>query len=264
MTKLYLEPSEIFEYSAEKGKVKANAKLIYKIILGFLGGAFISVGYLAYIRVAGTFPHEWGGFGTFVGACVFPVGLICILIGGGELITSNMMAVGAACLSKKIAFSKLLNNYVIITLANVVGGLFVAYFFGHIVGLTEGDVIQKTIHTAESKVFSTPLQMIVSGIGCNWLVSMGAWLCFCAKDVIGKILGTWFPVMTFVAIGFQHVVANMFVIPAAMFAGANITLVQFLTNMLFVWIGNAIGGIGLVASFYYFAYYKYKNKDNSK
>lgn len=254
MSKLYLEPYEIYEYSAEKGKAKANANFLYKLILGFLGGAFISVGYLAYIRIAGTFPHEWGGFGSFVGACVFPVGLACILIGGGELITSNMMAVGAAYFSKKIPLAKLVNNYVVITLANVLGGLFVAYFFGHIVGLTEGAVLEKTIHVAEGKVSATPLQMVVSGIGCNWLVSMGAWLAFCAKDVTGKILGAWFPVMTFVVIGFQHVVANMFVIPAAMFAGAHITFMEFLTNMLFVWIGNVIGGAGLVGGMYYLAY----------
>lgn len=256
MAKMYLEPQEIYEYAAEKGKSKANASLLYMVVLGFLGGAFISVGYLAYIRIAGTFPHEWGGFGSFIGAAVFPVGLACILVGGGELITSNMMAVGAAYFSKKINFAKLLKNYVFITFMNVIGAVFVAYFFGHVVGLTEGAVLEKTIHTAEAKINATPLQMIVSGIGCNWLVSMGAWLAFCAKDVTGKILGAWFPVMTFVAIGFQHVVANMFVIPAAMFAGGHITMLDFGTNMLFVWIGNLLGGAGMVGGLYALAYQK--------
>lgn len=256
MSKLYLEPQEIYEYSAQKGQAKANAGWLYMVVLGFLGGAFISVGYLAYIRIAGTLPHEWGGFGSFIGAAVFPVGLACILVGGGELITSNMMAVGAAYLSKKIDIKRLLKNYVFITLMNVVGAVFVAYFFGHIVGLTEGVVLEKTIHTAEAKVNATPLQMIVSGIGCNWLVSMGAWLSFAAKDVTGKILGAWFPVMTFVAIGFQHVVANMFIIPAAMLAGAHITFLQFAENMLFVWIGNLLGGLVMVACLYSLSYQK--------
>ncbi|MBF0715823.1 formate/nitrite transporter family protein [Gemelliphila palaticanis] len=256
MSKLYLEPQEIYEYASEKGKAKANANLLYMIVLGFLGGAFISVGYLAYVRIAGTFPHEWGGFGTFIGAAVFPVGLACILVGGGELITSNMMAVGSAFLSKKINFKKLLKNYVLISFMNLIGAVFVAYFFGHIVGLTEGSVIEKTIHTAEAKINANTLQAIVSGIGCNWLVSMGAWLSFCAKDVTGKILGAWFPVMTFVSIGFQHVVANMFIIPAAYFAGAHITFAEFAHNMTFVWIGNLIGGLGMVAGLYFLAYGK--------
>ena len=85
---------------------------------------------------------------------------------------------------------------------------------------------------------------------------MGAWLAFCAKDVSGKILGTWFPIMTFVAIGFQHVVANMFVIPAAMFGGADITFSQFLNNMVGVFIGNYLGGALLVAGLYTLAYKK--------
>ncbi len=256
MSKLYLEPYEIYEYAADKGKAKANSSWLTMIVLGFLGGAFISVGYLAYIRIAGTFPHEWGGFGAFIGAAVFPVGLACILVGGGELITSNMMAVGSAYFSKKINVKKLLKNYIFISLMNLVGALFVAYFFGHIVGLTEGIVLEKTIHTAEAKINATPIQMIVSGIGCNWLVSMGAWLAFAAKDVTGKILGAWFPVMTFVAIGFQHVVANMFIIPAAMFAGAHITMLDFGTNMLFVWIGNCLGGAIMVGGLYHLSYFK--------
>lgn len=234
MSKTYLEPQEIYEYTSSKGLAKATANLKYMLSLGFLGGAFISVGYLAYIRVAGSMPHEWSGLGTLLGAAVFPIGLICILVGGGELITSNMMAVTLSVFDKKTKPALLLKNLVIITLANLVGALFVAYCLGHLTGLTEGAYFEKTLHTAESKVNASFTQMIFSGIGCNWLVGMGAWLAFCAKDTAGKILGTWFPIMTFVAIGFQHVVANMFVIPAAMFGGADITFAQFLNFTVMV------------------------------
>ena len=257
-THLYLEPQEIFEYTNKKGEAKARAKLSYMLSLGFLGGAFISVGYLAYIRVAGSFPHEWAGLGTLLGASVFPIGLICILVGGGELITSNMMAVTLATLNKKIKPGLLLKNLLVITIANLIGALFVAYFLGHLTGLTEGAFFEKTLHTAESKVNATFWQAIFSGVGCNWLVGMGAWLAFCAKDVSGKILGTWFPIMTFVAVGFQHVVANMFVIPAAMFAGANITIGQFINNMCVVFLGNYLGGAILVAGLYTIAYRNHK------
>ena len=253
---LYLEPQEIFEYTSKKGEKKAKASLSYMLSLGFLGGAFISVGYLAYIRVAGSFSHELAGLGTLLGACVFPIGLICILVGGGELITSNMMAVTLATLDKKIKISLLIKNLFIITLANLIGALFVAYFLGHLTGLTEGAVFEKTVHTAESKINATFIQGLFSGVGCNWLVGMGAWLAFCAKDVSGKILGTWFPIMTFVAVGFQHVVANMFVIPAAMFGGADITFSQFLNNMFTIFLGNYLGGAVLVAGLYTIAYRK--------
>ena len=85
---------------------------------------------------------------------------------------------------------------------------------------------------------------------------MGVWLSFCAKDVGGKIMGTWFSIMTFVAVGFQHVVANMFVIPAAIFGGANITLMQFLNNMIVIFLGNFLGGAVLVTGLYTLAYKK--------
>ena len=150
----------------------------------------------------------------------------------------------------------LVKNLIIITLANLVGAVFVAYFLGHVTGLTEGATFAKTLATAESKVNATFWQGLFSGVGCNWLVGMGAWLSFCAKDVGGKIIGTWFPIMTFVAVGFQHVVANMFVIPAAIFGGANITLMQFLNNMIVIFLGNFLGGAVLVAGLYTLAYKK--------
>ena len=131
-SKVFLEPQETYELTCKKGVAKATASLKYMLSLGFLGGAFISVGYLAYVRVAGTLPHEWGGLGTLLGAAVFPIGLICILLGGGELITSNMMAVTLSVFDKKLKPSLLLKNLVVITLANLVGALFVAYFLGHL------------------------------------------------------------------------------------------------------------------------------------
>ena len=253
-TKAYLEPNELYEYTSKKGVAKASGSLKYMLSLGFLGGAFIAVGYLAYLKVAGSIPHEFGGLGVLLGAAVFPIGLICILVGGGELITSNMMAVTLAVFDKKLKPALLLKNLVIITLANLVGALFVAYCLGHLTGLTEGVVFEKTVHTAEAKINATFSEMIFSGIGCNWLVGMGAWLSFCAKDVSGKIIGTWFPIMTFVAVGFQHVVANMFVIPAAIFGGADITIMQFINNMFVIFLGNFLGGAILVAGLYTIAY----------
>ncbi|ERK60697.1 formate/nitrite transporter [Gemella bergeri ATCC 700627] len=258
-TKAYLEPQELYEYTSKKGVMKATGSLKYMLSLGFLGGAFIAVGYLAYLRVAGSIPHEWAGLGVLLGAAVFPIGLICILVGGGELITSNMMAVTLAFFNKKVSLKLLVKNLIIITLANLVGAVFVAYFLGHVTGLTEGVIFEKTLVTAEAKINSTFWQGIFSGIGCNWLVGMGAWLSFCAKDVSGKILGTWFPIMTFVAVGFQHVVANMFVIPAAMFGGANITFAQFAENMGVIFLGNFLGGAILVAGLYTLAYKKKTN-----
>ena len=130
----------------------------------------------------------------------------------------------------------------------VLGALFIAYFFGHFVGLTEGEFLAKTVHTAEAKIKDPFWVAFVSGIGCNWLVSIAVWLSYGAKDFSSKILAIWFPTMTFVLIGFQHVVANMFIIPAAIFAGA-LSWSQFLPNIVPVFLGNAVGGAIFVSSF---------------
>lgn len=249
-----LSPRDTLLLTADKGTAKAQAAVVTLAALGFLGGAFISVGYLAYLRIVGSMPNELIGLGKFIGAAVFPVGLVCILIGGGELITGNMMAVPVAWLRKRITFAALLRNWGWVTLFNVAGAFFVAWFFGHVVGLTEGHYAEITAKTAQAKVDDGFWQAVVSGIGCNWLVCMGVWLCYAADSMSGKVLGAWFPVMTFVAIGFQHVVANMFVIPAAIWGGAAISWAQFAENMVSVYLGNVLGGALMVGALYALAF----------
>lgn len=247
-------PSEIVELSIDYGEKKIQKPLVAKLILGFIGGAMISLGYLAYIRVSASIPADLASLTNLVGASVFPIGLIVILLGGGELITGNMMAVSIAFMDKKVRFSQLVMNWVVITLANIVGAIFVAYFFGHLVGLTHsGDYLNQVVSLAEHKVEATWLQAIVSGIGCNWFVGLALWLSYGAKDAAGKILAIWFPVMIFVAIGFQHSVANSFVIPAAIFEGRG-SWGQFIQNFFFVYLGNIIGGAVFVSGFYYVSY----------
>lgn len=250
----YNSPQRIAELAVEAGARKANLPASTLAVLGFLGGAFIALGFLLDIRVIASVPKEWGSFASFLGAAVFPVGLILILIGGGELITGNMMAVPIAAMARKVSLGKLAYNWVWITAMNLVGALFVAYFFGHVVGLTEtGPYLAKTAAIAQAKIADDFTTAFVSGIGCNWLVAMAVWLAYSSESVGGKIIGIWFPIMTFVAIGFQHVVANMFVIPAAIFAG-QATWAQFWQNLIPVYLGNIVGASFFVALLYYIAY----------
>lgn len=250
-------PDEILSISIENGQKKIRKPLVAKLILGFIGGAMISLGYLAYVRVSASIPADLASVQALVGAAVFPIGLIVILMAGGELITGNMMAVSTAWFAKKVSFRELLVNWVTITLANMVGALFVAYFFGHYLGLTSsGSYLNQVLSLAEHKVAATWLQAIISGIGCNWFVGLALWLCYGAKDAAGKLLGIWFPVMIFVAIGFQHSVANAFIIPAAIFEGG-VQWGDFFRNFVFVYLGNIIGGAIFVSGFYYLSYRKH-------
>ncbi|TKC18959.1 formate/nitrite transporter family protein [Robertmurraya kyonggiensis] len=248
------QPQRIAELAVEAGARKVNLPLVNMLVLGFLGGAFIAMGFLLDIRVVAGLPHEWGTIKALLGAAVFPVGLILLIIAGGELLTGNMMAVSIACLSRKIKVQQLLTNWFWITISNFIGSLFVAYLFGHVIGLTEGEpYLATTISMAGAKIDAGFWASLISGIGCNWLVGLAVWLSYGADDITGKILAIWFPILAFVAIGFQHVVANMFVIPAAIFAGS-FTWGQYLTNFIAVFIGNAIGGGVFVAMIYWIAY----------
>jgi formate/nitrite transporter len=255
----YYKPEQIAEVTVGYGIKKTKYPLLQTLILGFQAGAFISLGYLLYIRVTAPLSGDMAGLASFLGAAVFPIGLVLTLIAGGELLTGNMMAVPLARFAKKIGTKHLVINWSLVTISNFIGAIFVAYFFGHVVGLTEtGIYLDKTIDVAEHKLEASFLQAFISGIGCNWLVALAVWLSYGADTVSGKILGIWFPTMTFVAIGFQHVVANMFVIPAAIFAG-HFSWLEYLSNFVPVYLGNAVGGAIFVAMLYWLAYNKKMN-----
>jgi formate transporter len=249
-------PHKVAEIAIEAGTRKSRLPLTSMLVLGFLSGAFIALGFLLDVRVSGNMPKEWGSFAGFVGAAVFPLGLILSIIAGGELLTGNMMAVSFAKFAGRVTWGSLLYNWIVITVANFIGAVFVAYMFGHIVGLTaEGPYLNKTVSIAEAKLGEDFLQAFVSGIGCNWLVGLAVWLSYAAEDVAGKILGIWFCIMGFVAVGFQHVVANMFIIPAAIFEG-EATWAEWFGNFVPVFLGNAVGGAIMVSLFYWLAYVK--------
>lgn len=247
-------PDEILQISIRMGQKKIHKKLLAKLILGFVGGAMISLGYLAYIRVSASIPKDLSSLASLIGSSVFPIGLIIILLAGGELVTGNMMAVSLAWMDKRITLSKLIQNWLLITLCNFLGALFVAYFFGHVVGLTHVGIYQEqVISIAQHKIESSFWGAFLSGIGCNWFVGLALWLSYGAKDAAGKILGIWFPVMIFVAIGFQHSIANCFVIPAAIFEG-KVSWMEFVVNFIPVYLGNIVGGSIFVSGFYYLSY----------
>lgn len=254
-----MNPAEILAATIHHGQEKVKRPMLEKAVLGFIGGALISLGYLLYIRVISSVVDDFGSLASFIGAAVFPIGLIVILMGGGELITSNMTAVSVSFFAKKVKFSDLLKNWIVITIFNLLGAFFVAFFFAHIVGLTSTGVYREELITvAHSKINATWLQTLVSGVGCNWFVGLAMWLSYGAKDAAGKVMVIWFPTMAFVAIGFQHSVANAFAIPAAIFEGGA-TWMEFIRNFSLVYAGNIIGGVIFVAGFYFLGYKRQMN-----
>ncbi|HFC8542241.1 formate/nitrite transporter family protein [Neisseria weaveri] len=256
-------PHEILEDAIKRSCAKSESSTKMLLILSFLGGSYVGFGYLAFLKVVSGIPAEWSGLATLLGAAVFPICLICILIGGGELATGNMMIMGVGRLTNRVSSAKLVRNWILVSLGNLAGALAMAYFLGHYVGLSEGAAAVKTMAIAEAKVNMDFGRAFISAIACNWMVCMGIWFYFGAKHTSGRILAMWFPVMIFVLIGFQHFVANMFIIPAGILAGADISWSQFFLNMLPVFLGNVVGGVSFVAASYLHAYKHLLKEDYS-
>lgn len=260
----FLTPAQVTQFTSDAGVQKAKSSVGKLLVLGFLAGAFIALGFLVDLRITAGLPKAWGTLKLFLGAAVFPVGLMFVVIAGGELLTGNMMSLPLAWHQRRIRFGGILYNWFWVLIGNLIGSLFVAYVFGigaHL--LTEAPWSTATIALATDKVALPFGATILSGIGCNWLVCLAVWMAYAARDIIGKIFAIWFPIMTFVAIGFQHVVANMFIIPAAIFLGAPISWGQAIVEWIGAFIGNAIGGWLFVATAYWYAYHKEAKQSES-
>ncbi|KAJ5068251.1 formate transporter 1-related [Anaeramoeba ignava] len=260
-------PQQTFSAVEAIGVKKANTPW-YKIsILGFLAGAYIGLGSLLAISVAGQpsdFRASYPGITKLLFGGVFPCGLMLVVIAGAELFTGNTMFLIPAVYSKDSKWKKLLWNWLNVYVTNFIGSIFVSGVLTYGAKLFHEDPYRSfAIGIAEKKVALSWGAVFFRGIGCNWLVCLSIYLAVAAKDVGGKILGIWFPIMAFVAIGFEHCVANMYFIPLGLMYGANFNFGDFIWNNLIpATLGNIIGGSFMTATLYYFVYWDRKKNDD--
>src|SRR3954451_14397421 len=254
----FKNPSEIAVAGVAAGKKKAHLSAPKALGGAFLAGAYIAFGgMVAIATTSGLDPKLWGTLPTFFFGAVFALGLILVIIAGSELLTGNMALVPIAALTRRASGGELARNFAIIIVANLLGALFVAYFLGVETGVLTGPLQQARLEKiAMAKgVEETEWQIFLRAMGCNWLVCLAVWMALGAEDIAGKILAIFFPIMAFVAMGFDHVVANMFFLPAAIFAGVEgIGWGDALHNWLFAFVGNLIGAVVFVAGAYWFLY----------
>ena len=224
---------------------KANTRVWQLVLLGILAGFYISFGGLVSL-VAIT-----EGAGRIVAGIVFSVGLVFVVIAGAELFTGNIiMIVGA--ITRLYPVSKLLRNWMSVYVGNFLG----AYGFAVLVALTSllgapSDLtpLGKTaVRVAEVKLAMGFGDAFVRGIFCNALVILAVIMATIAKDVVSKILCCIFPIMTFVACGFEHCVANMLLIPVGLFAKGVPLWDQgvLFRNLVPVTFGNIVGGLAIL------------------
>src|SRR4051812_17149095 len=256
----YKSPPEITVAAVETGTSKAKLPPDKVLVGGFLAGAYIAFGgLLAVVASAGLDPEKVGGVVTLVTGTVFALGLILVVVAGSELLTGNMALVPLAAMQRRIRMSALFQNFWWVTIGNLLGALFVAYFLADQTGVITADApLERLTGIATLKgTTETEWQIFLRAVGCNWLVCLAVWMALGAEDVAGKILAIFFPIMAFVALGFDHVVANMFFLPAAIFAGVDgISWGDALHNWLFAGLGNFVGAAVFVAGAYWYLYAK--------
>ena len=274
-----LPPAEMAEKAENVGVAKANLDFLTMLGLAILAGAFIALGAIFMTTVttgAASLPF---GVGKFLGGLVFCLGLILVVVAGAELFTGNNLII-MAFMSGKVTVAQLLRNWVIVYVGNFVGSLATAVmmYFSMQYRAGSGMLGANVLTIANNKCSFGFVQALALGIMCNALVCLAVWLTYSARTTTDKILAIVFPITAFVAAGFEHSVANMYIIPigwliktfdpgfvAALAEGgtavnvAKLTLGNmFLANLLPVTIGNIIGGAGMVGLVYWGIYLRPK------
>lgn len=254
----FKSPVEITKAAVASGKAKTEIDWGRLLVLGFLAGAYIAFGsQLAVTAAAGTW-QQFPELQKLVFGAVFPVGLMLVVIAGSELFTGNCMLAVIACLNKGGRWLGLAKNWLGSYIGNFVGAVFVAYFLAVATGLFLTEPLCSYITgIAQTKCSLSFTEAFWRGVGCNWLVCLAVWLAIGSEDIVGKIFGIQFPIMAFVVLGFEHSIANMFFIPAAIFATGAVGWPPFLiNNLLPVTLGNIVGGGLFVATIYWWVYLK--------
>jgi len=243
----------------EQAVAKHNTRYDKTFFKAFLAGVMLSFGGLFDMIISGGSPAlsiSNPGIVKVLGGFVFPVGLVMIVLQGFELLTSNLMTFPMAVIKGAIPWWGIPVNWTIVFFGNLVGSLFFAAIFSKYDGLLVVDPYASYIRTFAVSKAITPgwYQILIRGIGCNWLVCVAVWQGAGAKETYSKVIAIWFPIWVFVACGFDHVVANMFSLPLSIMLHSELTTDLYIRKSLIAsLIGNIIGAlfVGMPAVYFY-------------
>ncbi|EOS53907.1 formate/nitrite transporter family protein [Paenibacillus barengoltzii] len=245
----YVKPGEVLGSMIETGKNKANLSILQLLVKGFLGGAILA--FATTLAFTATQQTSLG----IVGAVIFPVGFVMIVLLGLELVTGSFALIPLAVMERQASPGRMLSSFGWVILGHLIGCAVYAVLYGLTITKMGTDLshplVQMLIQTSEAKTLAYK-QMGGSGLAlvtikavlCNWMVTLGVVMAMTSKSTAGKIAAMWLPILIFFAQGFEHAVVNMFVIPAGMMLGADVSMADWwLWNQIPVLIGNFLGGV---------------------
>ena len=285
MSKNFLTPAETANSFIGIGEYKAKMPKNKVLVSAFLAGAYIAFAAQLLTTVTQDMSGIFGvGFTSFIGGSVFGIALVLVLVAGSDLFTGNTM-LSMAWLNGNLGTKQVLRNWSWVYIGNFIGALFLVWLIysadmwsGH-----GGAVGAKAVALAYKKTHLSFGEAFVRGMACNWLVCLAVILVASAQDTVSKIVAAWFPVMAFIASGFEHCVANMYIIPAGITASLDPTIASVVTsahptwdlatlntssfvfgNLIPVTLGNIFSGAILVGGIYWFLYVKEDNKEYAR
>jgi formate/nitrite transporter len=258
----YAKPADVVANMVESSRTKLGLPIPDLLIRGMLAGALLG----AATSLALTGAVSTGQ--PLVGAIIFPVGFIMIVVLGLELVTGSFALLPLSNLEFGTSTGKILANWGWVFLGNLLGsvvyGALLAIALTDLGRIEPAGVAARIVAIAEAKTIGYAafgaagmVTVFVKAVLCNWLVCLGVVMAMTTTSTVGKIAAAWMPIFIFFAQGFEHSVVNMFIIPTGMMMGAKVTVADWwLWNQIPVTLGNIVGGLVFTGLALYLTYGK--------
>ena len=254
-------PAETIE-AAEAAGMSKECRPLGRLMAGSaLAGAYIALGGTLSLIIGFGFPEITAsnpGLQRLLSGLVFPIGLMLVVVLGADLFTGNNALLVPPLIKRRLSAWQILRNWTLVWLGNFVGALAFAYFLVYVPGLTSAPCYADALSSmAVAKPGASFGVIFLKGIGANWCVCLAVWLALSGRRLGEKLLACEIPVMAFVALGYEHCVANMFFLPLAMMQGAQVdVLTLFTANLIPATLGNIAGGALFVGALQYYLHRK--------
>ena len=249
-------PAETLQNALNAGRAKAaltagNAGRL--TVLSIMAGAYIALGGLLSVVIGFGFPEATAAnpaLQRLLSGLAFPIGLTLIVLLGGELFTGNNAVLMPPLMERTTPLANVLKNWTIVWCGNFVGALAFTWLLAVLPGITAAEPWHTAVQNiAVAKTTMPWFTVFLRAIGANWCVCLALWLAFSSSTLTQKVISCWIPVAAFVALGYEHSIANMFFIPLGMAEGAPVTIgAMFLDNLVPATLGNIAGGALLVGA----------------
>ncbi|KAI9091249.1 Formate/nitrite transporter-domain-containing protein [Phlyctochytrium arcticum] len=265
----YNTGAELEAVVSRLGRTKSSAPLDKIFFLGLLAGTWVTFAGLFAQQVVGGVPAafraEYPVVPKLLIGLTFPIGIVFIVLFGGELFTGNTMVMAISWLNKKVTIKQVLLNWTIVFFSNFAACVLWAYLLGYLTDIFQDEPYRSYVVSVATRKANLPFaKALLLAIPANALVCLSIFLGLAARDVTGKILGLYLPILTFAATGWEHVVANMYFISVGWMYGADVTVGTMARNLAAVAIGNIIGGGVLIGGSEYYMYHWHSTSEPTR